>query len=78
MRWFEFGLFLAPFALFAAWRLVSARLRPAAVAGVTVAVVALAAGTLWFGLTHRSDPHEIYVPAHFEYGRIVPGHEVAP
>ncbi len=76
MRWAEFALFLSPFALYAAWRLASARAQPALLWGVAALVAGLAVGTVWYGLTRRLPPGESYVPAHIEDGRIVPGHGV--
>jgi hypothetical protein len=72
MRWAEIGLFLSPFVLYAIWRLVSLRLRPAAMTAATLAVAVLAATTVWYGLAHRAGPGG-YVPAHVQDGRVVPG-----
>lgn len=76
MRWAELLLFLAPFALYAAWRLAAARAQPGIIWGVIVAIAVLAAGTVWLGLSRRLERGETYVPAHLEDGRIVPGHGV--
>jgi hypothetical protein len=72
MRWAEIGLFLSPFVLYAIWRLVSLRLRPAAMTAATAAVVALVAFTVWYGFAERAGPGA-YVPAHLQDGRVVPG-----
>jgi type II secretory pathway component PulM len=76
MRWVDLALFAAPFVLFAAWRIAAARAQPALLWGAVAAVAALAAGTVWFGLSRRLDRGQTYVPAHIEDGRIVPGHGV--
>lgn len=76
MRWAELALFLSPFLLYTAWRLAAARAQPALLWGVVAAIAVLAAGTVWFGVTHRLGPDETYVPAHLQDGRIVPGHGV--
>jgi len=78
MRWAEFGLFLAPFALYAAWRIAAATARPAVLWGVVALVVVLAAGTLWYGLSNGMRPGSDYVPARIVGGQIVPGHAGAP
>jgi predicted benzoate:H+ symporter BenE len=68
-------LFLLPFALYLLWR----RLHPGQEPGLRLLVggaVAVAAGILallWFGLS-RSLDQGVYVPPHFENGRLVPGH----
>ena len=74
MRWAEAGLFLAPFLLYAAWRLSSVYAKPSLVWGAGFAVLLLVAITVWLGLTRKIDRGEAYVPAHVEDGRVVPGH----
>lgn len=74
MRWAELALFLSPFALYAAWKIAAARAQPAVLWSTIAAVALLAAGIIWFGLSHRLDRGETYVPAQWEHGRIVPGH----
>jgi type II secretory pathway component PulM len=74
MRWAELALFLAPFALYAAWRIAAARARPSIVWGTSAVVGVLVVGTVWAGLARRLDRHEAYVPAHWQNGRIVTGH----
>jgi Family of unknown function (DUF6111) len=76
MRWAEAAMFLAPFALYVAWRVAAVQARPSIVWTTAAAVLALAAVTVWLGLTRRLDRSERYVPAHVEDGRIVPGHGV--
>ncbi len=74
MRWAEAGLFLAPLLLLAAWWLAARLARPALVWPVVAAIAGLAAGTLWYGLSHRLDRGQDYVPAALIDGRIIPGH----
>jgi len=75
MRWAEIGLFLAPLALYLAWRLAAAgQMRPAALLAVVAMVALLAGGTVWLGLAGRMDPRAAYVPAHMQDGKLVPGH----
>lgn len=74
MRWAELALFLVPFALYAAWRVSLAVARPALAWGALAVAVAVAAGSIWLGLSHRMAPTAAYVPAHISDGRIVPGH----
>jgi len=77
MRWAELALFLVPFALYAAWRVAAATVRMALVWGAVAAALALfAAGVIWLDIARRGGPHEAYVPARIEDGRIVPGHAV--
>ncbi len=73
LRLAEIGMFLVPFALYAAWRLIAVKASAWLVAAsVGVAVVA-AAGTIWYGLDRSASPSSGYVPAHLEHGEIVPG-----
>jgi hypothetical protein len=76
MRWAELALFLLPFAVYAAWRLAVVQARPGILWGAVAIAAMLAAGTIWLGLTRKLDRSEVYVPAHVENGRIVPGHGV--
>jgi hypothetical protein len=76
MRWAEAGLFLAPFLLYAAWRIAAARAAPALLWAAVAAVASLGVVTVWLGVSHRLDAGDRYVPAHIENGRIVPGHGV--
>jgi type II secretory pathway component PulM len=74
MRWAEIALFLAPFALYAAWRLAAALARPAIVWGTAAVVAVLVVCTVWAGLSRRLDRREAYVPARWENGHVVAGH----
>ncbi len=76
MRWVEVVLFLAPFLLYAAWRVAAAKARPELVWWALGAVGAAVVATVWLGLAHRLDRGQTYVPAHLENGQIVPGHGV--
>lgn len=76
MRWAELALFLVPFVLFAAWRLSAALARPALVWGAVAVVLALVAGTVFYGLSRRVPPTDTYVPARIVDGKIVPGQGV--
>ena len=73
MRWAEVALFLAPFALFAVWRLSARMARPSLVWGALAAVLLLAVVTVVFGLSRRLPPGDAYVPARIGDGHIVPG-----
>ncbi|CAH2600087.1 conserved protein of unknown function [Rhodovastum atsumiense] len=74
LRLAEIGLFLVPFALYAAWRLLGARASAALVWGTVLAVGLLAGVTVWYGL-ERSLPAGVqYVPAEIHDGTIVQGH----
>jgi hypothetical protein len=76
MRYLEISLFLAPFVLFAAWRLTSPGLglSPRLVAASAAAVVLLLAALLWFHREGSLPSGSAYVPAKLEDGRIVPAH----
>ncbi len=76
MRWVEVALFLAPFALFAAWRLSARLARPSLLWGMIAVVLVLAVGTVLFGLSRRLPPSDAYVPARIVDGKIVPGRGV--
>ncbi len=76
LRFTEFGLFLVPFVLFIVWRVMGPRTPPWAVWLALVAVVMLAGGAFWYGVTERVPAGESYVPARIEDGKIVPGHGV--
>lgn len=76
MRWTEAALFLAPFFLFAAWRVAAARATPVVVWVALAAIAALAVVTIWLGLERRVPPGARYVPARTVNGVIVPGHGV--
>ncbi len=76
LRLSEVGLFLVPFALYVTWLVLRARTPPALVWAAVALTLAMAGGTVWFGLARRLDRDERYVPAQVENGRIVPGHGI--
>ncbi len=75
MRWGEAALLLLPFVLFAAWRVAgSHRVWATRVLWTLVtALVVVAAGGLWLGVTRGQSPGQTYVPARVQDGRIVGG-----
>ncbi len=77
MRWAEVALFLAPFALFAAWRLSASLARPSLAWGALAVLVVLTVVTVVFGLSRRVPPGDVYLPARIVDGHIVPGRGVA-
>ncbi len=77
IRLAEIGLFLAPFALYITWLIAGARTPRWLVWGTVVSTLAMAAGTIWFGLIHALPPGTTYEPAHVVDGVIVPGHAAA-
>jgi hypothetical protein len=73
VRLTEIALFLAPFALAAAWWVLGWRSRWVVWAAVgSLAVLALSLA--WFGTAQRLPHGSRYVPARVENGRIVNGH----
>ncbi len=76
LRLTEIGLFLVPFALYVAWRLMGPRLPPVAVWLALTLIAAMAAATIWFGLASEVDIGEAYAPARLENGVIVGGHGI--
>lgn len=74
LRFAEFGLFLAPFALYAAWRLLGARATPWLLWSGAAAVAVVAAVLIWYGLARSLPPGTRYVPAQLKGGTIVEGH----
>jgi hypothetical protein len=78
MRWAELALFLAPFALYAAWRIAAAQARPAILWGAVAALLLVVTATVWTGVTGRLSRDDAYVPAQWEHGAIVPGHGARP
>jgi 4-amino-4-deoxy-L-arabinose transferase-like glycosyltransferase len=77
LRFAEFGLFLLPFAVYAAWRFLGVRASARVVWAAVAIFVSLVVAVVWYGLNARLDRGETYVPAHLQDGRIVPGHGVA-
>ena len=78
LRFTEIGLFLVPFALYLAWRVMGERTPRWAVVGAVGLTLAMAAGTVWFGLVNAIPRDEAYAPAEMVNGEIVAGHGVAP
>ncbi len=76
LRLTEIGLFLIPFALYVTWLIAGAKTPRWMVWGSVTATVAMAVGTIWFGLIHAIPPEAGYEPAHVVNGVIVPGHAV--
>ena len=75
MRWGEAALLALPFVLFAAWRVAEThRVWATRVLWTAVAaLVVVAAGGLWLGVTRGQSPNQGYVPARVQDGRIVGG-----
>lgn len=77
LRLLEVALFLAPFAVYLAWRRSAARGQPPSrrlVAAVAAGLVLYGAALAWVGLSDRLPPGARYVPPVLQDGRIVPGH----
>jgi hypothetical protein len=73
LRLSEILLFLAPFGLLALWWLLGTRSKWVVWVALA-AVLVLAAGTAWFGLTEGLPRGARYVPARLQNGRIIAGH----
>ena len=75
---FEVALFLTPFVLYAAWRLL-VPLLPMLAVWIALGVVGVVVLAGAWGL---SRPHmqagQLYAPARLHDGRVAPGHAVAP
>lgn len=77
MRFVELALFIAPFVVFAAWRMtvtVGGGASPRLVAASAALLVVLLAALLWFHNEGALPPGTAYVPSTLQDGRIVPGH----
>lgn len=71
----EILLFLLPFVLFAAWRLLAPYASRMAVLGALLAALAVAMGGAWLWRKGGMGWRESYVPAvTLPDGRVVPGH----
>ena len=80
MRFVEIALFLAPFVIFAAWRMtatVSGAPSPRVLAASAALLVVLLVALLWLHQEGALPPGTTYVPARLEDGRIVPAHGAA-
>ena len=76
LRFTEIALFLVPFALYAAWRIMGPRTPPWFMWASLGAIGVLAAGAYVSpGSRRRVRPNHT-APARLENGRIVPGHGV--
>jgi hypothetical protein len=80
LRVTELALFLAPFAAFAVWRLTSAQGGPSLglLAAACCGLALLAGGLIWWTAQDRVGARDVYVPAHIEEGRVIPGHVARP
>ena len=76
LRLGEIGLFLVPTALYVTWLIAGTRTPRWAVWGAIGATLALAAGTIWFGLDNAIPADAGYEPAHMENGELVPGRAI--
>jgi hypothetical protein len=78
LRLVELVLFLAPFVIFALWRIVGTDGGPSVqVVVAAVLVLAVLAGSLfWLSVHHALPPGTAYQPARLEDGRIISGHAV--
>jgi hypothetical protein len=75
LRFVEIGLFLAPFALYVAWRLAGARAPTKLVVAAALVLVVVGGGLAWFGLSSHLPAGSAYVPAELQGGaRTGPGH----
>jgi hypothetical protein len=77
MRFVEIALFLAPFVVFAAWRMttpLNVAPSPRFIAASAALLVLLVAALLWFHREGALPTGTAYVPAKLEDGRVVPAH----
>lgn len=80
MRFVEIALFLAPFIVFAAWRLTTPLAGPSPrLLAVSAALLVVLLGTLlWLHREGAVPTGEVYIPARLQDGRIVPAHGASP
>jgi len=80
LRYVELLLFLAPFILFAMWRITGSvrGLSSRVVAASFVLLGVLLGALLWFQWEGALPSGSTYVPATLHEGRIVPGHGAPP
>lgn len=76
LRLAEIGLFLVPTALYVTWLIAGARTPRWAVWWAIGSTIAMAVGTIWFGLDNAIPADAGYEPAHVVNGEVVPGHAV--
>lgn len=78
LRLLELLMFLSPFALFAAWRLLlpASGSSPRLVMLAAGVLLLLAGGLYWFSRQDVLPPDSSYTPAQLQDGRLVPGRGV--
>jgi hypothetical protein len=76
LRLTEIGLFLVPFGLYLAWRVMGAATPRWLVVAAVLLTFAMAVGSVWFGLVTGLPADQAYVPAELHDGQIVEGHGV--
>jgi hypothetical protein len=74
----EAALFLAPFVVWLAWRMLSPVLPRAALWAAMVTVAALALGAAWTASRPHLEHGQLYAPSQLRDGQIIPGHAVTP
>jgi hypothetical protein len=79
LRLVELALFLAPFAVFVAWRFLAFEGGPPTrvVVGVACLLALLAGALIWLSEEDSLPPGTGYAPARFQDGKVVAGHGVA-
>ena len=79
MRFAELALFFAPLGAYALWRVAATRGQPgpppAVLTGILAGLLLCGAGLAWFAIAERGAPKSRYVPATFQNGQVVPGHD---
>jgi len=76
LRFVELALFLAPFTLFAAWRITATATGPSprVMAAAIIFLGLLFLALLWFQREGALPPGTTYVPPALHDGHIIPGH----
>jgi len=74
LRFAEIGLFLVPFALYAAWWVLGQRATAGLLWATAVLLAVLAAATIWYGLERSLPAGTHYEPAQLRDGVVVSGH----
>jgi hypothetical protein len=74
LRFVEILFFLAPFALYAGWRMLGARAARWLPWAALACLAVLAGLVLVWRDIGAEGPKAIYVPAHLQGGDVVPGH----
>lgn len=79
MRFAELALFFAPLGAYVLWRVAATRGQPgptpAVLTSILAGLVLCGAGLAWFAVSERGAPKSRYVPATFQNGQVVPGHD---